>query len=79
MPTPVIEVLNERAAELAELFLEARELRKAGFKARAESIEREAVDNRNHTLELIENWKQLGLIQNDLPRRFEIIFGVNLV
>lgn len=78
MPHTVIEVLNERAAELAELFLEARELRQTGSKTRAESIEREAVAYRNHTLELIENWSQLGMIKADLPRKYEIIFGFRL-
>jgi len=76
MTHTVTEVLTERAAELTELFVEARELRQIGARSRAIEIEREALSYRNHTVELIENWAELGLLPDGVPRKFSVLFGV---
>lgn len=73
---PIPDVILERIEEMRGLLLESKLLRQNGRPIIASIIDDEAVTYRNHTLELVRNYQELGLMARILPKFVSVCLGL---
>jgi hypothetical protein len=63
----ILPQLGTRIEEMRELLITAKFARQSGRKSLADQIDQEALEHRNKTLQLVDNWQELGLLPESLP------------
>ncbi len=73
---PIPDTVLERIEEMRGMLLESKLLRQTGRPILASILDDEAVAYRNKTIELVENYQQLGMMGKVLPKFVQICLGL---